>query len=256
MTTQPNTHIRSRRGDEAPADSLAPKAQSPQPTAVVFSAFTLIELLAVIAIIGILAGFLIVVLGGMSRYKYISAAKSEMAALQSALDSYKNDLGFYPPSNPDNNPLNYRANPLLFELSGVFSTNLSGAPGFQTRDGNYSVTAAQLNALCGLSGLVNCSRGAGDSAVPAKSYLTGLKANQVAYTNILGVSVPILVTAVGGPDQNNNPLGIPGANPWRYNATNPTNNPGYELYVQLKINGKKYLVCNWSKQTIVNSPLP
>ena len=46
-------------------------------------------------------------------------------------------------------------------------------------------------------------------------------------------------------------------NPWRYNSSNPTNNPGsYDLWIQLKIAGKTNLICNWSKQVQINSPLP
>ncbi len=46
-------------------------------------------------------------------------------------------------------------------------------------------------------------------------------------------------------------------NPWRYNSANPTNNPGsYDLYIQLRIAAKNYLICNWSKQVQINNPLP
>ena len=48
-----------------------------------------------------------------------------------------------------------------------------------------------------------------------------------------------------------------GINPWRYNSSNPTNNPGaYDLWVQLSISGKTNLICNWNKQVQYNSPLP
>ena len=46
-------------------------------------------------------------------------------------------------------------------------------------------------------------------------------------------------------------------NPWRYNSSSPTNNPGsYDLWVQLSIGGKTNLICNWSKQVQINNPLP
>jgi len=47
-------------------------------------------------------------------------------------------------------------------------------------------------------------------------------------------------------------------NPWRYNSSNPTNNPGsYELWIQLVFApGKSNLICNWTKQVQINSPLP
>ena len=47
-------------------------------------------------------------------------------------------------------------------------------------------------------------------------------------------------------------------NPWRYNSSSPTNNPGsYDLWLQLVVQpGQTNLVCNWSKQVQINSPLP
>ena len=49
--------------------------------------FTLIELLVVISIIGVLAAFVITVGSGVAKTKYISVAKSEMAAIETALES-------------------------------------------------------------------------------------------------------------------------------------------------------------------------
>jgi hypothetical protein len=72
-----------------------------------------------------------------------------------------------------------------------------------------------------------------------------------------GVPVTILITADGGPDVTYMPLGQSGINPWRYNSSNPTNNPGsYDLWVQLSISGKTNLICNWSKSVRTDSPLP
>jgi hypothetical protein len=62
---------------------------------------------------------------------------------------------------------------------------------------------------------------------------------------------------VGGPDAQYQPLGLPDVNPWRYNSSSPTNNPGsYDLWIQLAFGGKTNLICNWSKQVQINSPLP
>jgi general secretion pathway protein G len=60
------------------------------------SAFTLIELLAVITIIGILAGLTLGAAGAVRRHGATSTAKAEVAALQAACDRYFADYNSYP----------------------------------------------------------------------------------------------------------------------------------------------------------------
>jgi len=74
-------------------------------------AFTLVELLAVITIIGILAGLTLGAAGAVRRHGATSTAKAEVAALQAACDRYFADNNLYPsntsttPSDVD--PANY-----------------------------------------------------------------------------------------------------------------------------------------------------
>jgi prepilin-type N-terminal cleavage/methylation domain-containing protein len=60
------------------------------------SAFTLIELLAVITVIGILAGLTLGAAGAVRRHGATSTAKAEVAALQAACDRYYADNSVYP----------------------------------------------------------------------------------------------------------------------------------------------------------------
>jgi prepilin-type N-terminal cleavage/methylation domain-containing protein len=60
------------------------------------AAFTLIELLAVITIIGILAGLTLGAAGAVRRHGATSTAKAEVAALQAACDCYYADYNSYP----------------------------------------------------------------------------------------------------------------------------------------------------------------
>jgi prepilin-type N-terminal cleavage/methylation domain-containing protein len=60
------------------------------------AAFTLIELLAVITIIGILAGLTLGAAGAVRRHGANSTAKAEVAALQAACDRYYADNSIYP----------------------------------------------------------------------------------------------------------------------------------------------------------------
>jgi prepilin-type N-terminal cleavage/methylation domain-containing protein len=65
------------------------------------SAFTLIELLAVITIIGILAGLTLGAAGAVRRHGATSTAKAEVAALQAACDRYYADYSAYPLGTAD-----------------------------------------------------------------------------------------------------------------------------------------------------------
>ena len=63
------------------------------------SAFTLIELLTVITIIGILAGIVIGVGRRAGESGREARAKVELAAITTALESYKRQYGDYPRTN-------------------------------------------------------------------------------------------------------------------------------------------------------------
>jgi prepilin-type N-terminal cleavage/methylation domain-containing protein len=65
-------------------------------------AFTLIELLTVIAIIAILAGITFGVVKGVNERAAIGQAKSELAVLSQALESYKLQYGDYPQLGTNN----------------------------------------------------------------------------------------------------------------------------------------------------------
>jgi prepilin-type N-terminal cleavage/methylation domain-containing protein len=63
-------------------------------------AFTLIEMLVVIAIIAILAGILLPALGGVKRKAKIKIAKSEMNMIVAAIKEYESSYERYPASKP------------------------------------------------------------------------------------------------------------------------------------------------------------
>jgi hypothetical protein len=68
--------------------------------------------------------------------------------------------------------------------------------------------------------------------------------------------VAILIGAAGGPDQKYQPFGVSDLNPWRYVCPGTNNPSAYDLWMQLSISGKKYLICNWNTQPVTGSPLP
>jgi type II secretory pathway pseudopilin PulG len=208
---------------------------------------------------GVLAALLLPVVGAVKKHQYLYNTQAEMAKLETAIDRYKAAYGFYPPS-PTNPPTagnpSTLVNQLYYELVGTVLTNVGAL--YLTLDGSASIDVGQVpNAFTGIGGFVNCTKpGGGEDASVAKNFLSDLKPNQIALISN-NVAVTVLITAVGGPDATYQPLGVQDLNPWRYNSSSPTNNPGsYDLWVQLVIGKQTNLICNWTKQVQINSPLP
>ena len=64
-------------------------------------AFTLVEMLLVVTIIGILAALVIPKIVGRSEQARQTAARADIAAIKTALDAFEVDNGFYPKSIQD-----------------------------------------------------------------------------------------------------------------------------------------------------------
>ncbi len=96
------------------------------------AAFSLVELLFVLAIVSILAGLVVGVAKYASTKAATSRAQSEIAAMEMALENYKNDHGAYPPSTATRNSLSPPGNSGTIEMfnSGSLYTALAGGPKF------------------------------------------------------------------------------------------------------------------------------
>jgi len=214
-------------------------------------AFTLIELLTVIAIIAIIAALIFPVASTIKRQVILHSAQAQMAQLQTALERYKSVYGFYPPGSA-----RVLTNQLYYELEGTVRTNLSGVDSYMTLDHVSSIPVAILGSAfgAGVGGFMNCNKsGSDEAAARAQNFLTELNTNQFNAVTVGGIAVNLLVTPVGGPDSSYTPLGLPDMNPWRYLYPG-TNNPGsYDLWIRLAIAGKTNLVCNWARTVQINN---
>ena len=68
-------------------------------------AFTLVEMLLVLVILAVLAAIVIPKFSGRSQQAKITAAQSQIASIELALDSYEVDTGAYPQGNAGLNAL-------------------------------------------------------------------------------------------------------------------------------------------------------
>ena len=216
--------------------------------------FTLIELLTVIAIIGIVAALVFPVAGTVKQHVVIRSAQTQMAQLQTAIESYKSAYGFYPPASAW-----ALTNQLYYELEGTFPTNISGAPAYMTLDHLTSIPVASLSTVfgAGVGGFMNCEKpGAPPDAPHARNFLTEQNTNQFAAVNIAGTPVNLLVTPLGGPETTYMPLKVSDVNPWRYSYPGTNNAGSYDLWIQLVIAGKTNLICNWTRTVEINTSIP
>ena len=82
------------RARVTPPDSRPTKSRLPR-------AFTLVEMLLVVTIIGILAALVIPKIVGRSEQARVTAAHADIASIKTALDAFEVDNGFYPKSLQD-----------------------------------------------------------------------------------------------------------------------------------------------------------
>jgi prepilin-type N-terminal cleavage/methylation domain-containing protein len=256
------------RGPAAGPEAGAPPVSWLQPggdregqpgrTALRGRAFTLIEMLVVMAIIAVLASITMVGFGTIKKKMRISRVQAELARLETAIENYKQSLGFYPPDNALPRPANsqmdlsapwHAAAPLFYELSG---TVING-PNYQTVEGNETVSTNLIQQYFGRAGFANASA----DKTQVKNFLPTLK--DTGYKEaFVGVDVELLVAPVDGPGL----LPIPGGNawrsepsrpnPWRYVATKPVHRPGeFDLWVDIVIgssaNSPMYRISNWAE---------
>ena len=209
--------------------------------------FTLIEMLTVIAIIGLLAAFVMPITRAVSVSKVRNRARTELTNIETAIEAYKAKLGFYPPADPGQPT----TNTLYFELLGTKMDN--AATIYTTLDGSSSIAANAVSSTFGsqVGGFLNCTRpGGGDDTPAATAFLGGLKPAQ--YFEIVpgAPGVKILI----GPSAPGNQA----MNPWGYNSSNPAFNPKtFDLWIDIIIAGKTNRISNWTDQVlIVSHPYP
>lgn len=129
-------------------------------------AFTLIELLIVIAIIAILIGLTLGLVQGAKQRATIARAKSELAHLAQALEDYKRHYGDYPQTGSS------AANSQRVTIG---ANGLSAGPGINT------VQALFFNALIGVYGPV---------LNPTQGVRTALNGPVLADVNLLSLEIP------------------------------------------------------------------
>lgn len=222
--------------------------------------FTLVELLVVIAVIALLAALAMPVYNMVTTKSIIQRAQSERDALETAIGSYYRKYGYYPPGNAAASAANLPpalTNQLYYELVGA--TNNSATQTFTPLDNGSTISSATYSQVFGVGGIMNCTKGSGDDAIKAQSFLTG-RFGQLATNTINHEEVIVLATGA-----NSDPIykPMPGwtvpvgnANPWRYLYPGVNNPKSYDLWVQIFVAGKTNLICNWKDQPQYGSPMP
>src|SRR5436190_3297919 len=186
-------------------------------------AFTLIEMLVVIAIIGILASLVVGLSRTVSAKKRIARTTVELNRLVTWIQGYKDKVGTYPRDNRVRPELNL----LFYELAG--STNTGS--GFTTLLGP-SIDSATLNAKFNIASLANSSTDRSE----VKRFIEDLKPDA---TNSIDNAIISLVAPVEGPNGR--------VNAWYYLAPGTNNPNSFDLWADIIVNGKTNRIGNWKE---------
>ncbi len=220
---------------------VGPKARgsSPLPTKAA-GGFTLIEILVVIAIMGIIAAMVLTGAQYASKVKKETAVKAEREKLQSMIDNYQAKLNFYPPDNgwlATNlaflTPAVYEnltaSNALIYELTGVTNINSSQALVFNGKVISL-VLPGNFPKYFNRTGIANA-----DTSEPQNFFRPAPRLQD--YTNYPGTplnsydALGLLVPA---------PLTLNQPNFWHYDASSPRrhNQNSYDLWAEFLVGTK------------------
>jgi prepilin-type N-terminal cleavage/methylation domain-containing protein len=183
------------------------------------TAFTLIEILVVISIIALLAALVVYILPAAKEKSVRSRIKTELAGLETAINSYQQKRGFYPPDNTNNgalqpDPAAARTNSLYYELTG--------------QDPPAAVAAGVFNEL-GVAGIIN----SGDNS---QNFMKNLKLSAYAPSSS-NPNVTNLIVPYKGPQEPNR---------WYYNSSRPKyNTDSYDLWAEVIIGSNTNIIGNW-----------
>jgi prepilin-type N-terminal cleavage/methylation domain-containing protein len=203
-------------------------------------AFTLVELLVVMAVIAVLAALIFPAAGALKKLAAIKKARTELKQAELAIETYKGSFNHYPPDNPGNPELNQ----LYYELVGTTNT---GGTTYLTDSGRVIASPAAFFGP-NVSGFVNVSRGSGDEAQNSKNFVPGLKPSQYQEVDVGGKTGIVLGISSKGPLMLSDVNGI-SINPLRYVSTGPSNNSTtYDLWVDIIVGGKTNRISNWSER--------
>lgn len=204
-------------------------------------AFTLVELLVVISIIGIIAAMSVGAIRSASMKRDQSAVEAQKAKIILALEDYKGKFGSYPPDRPGTAVTNAHWNPLAYELGGMRRSGVN----FQAEtDPSHVVTPAMLLSYYGLTGLLNATPSA---TVRGKSFLnlkggTSKTADYVLITNGVPGMGPVMLLKVAAEHP------ALADNVWFYRSypTNGHNPKSYDLWAEIKKStGTTNTISNW-----------
>jgi prepilin-type N-terminal cleavage/methylation domain-containing protein len=192
--------------------------------------FTLIEMLVVIAIIGILAGLILAALPALKGSANRKRIGTELVKIETAINSYKAKKSVFPPDNP-NDP---KRPPLFYELTGTIQVaGPNNQPTYQSlyAPGDAALDVATLKTEFGIEGFVNTSP---DKSEVDNFFKAGLNPSDIRTEN----KVKILIAPYKGEGGD---LAV-----WHYNSSKPVHNPGeYDLWTEIIMGGKKEIIGNW-----------
>ncbi len=226
-------------------------------------AFTLIELLTVIAIISILAAMVTPLAGIATGKAKMARVNAELNGYITAIEAYKLEVGSYPPDHgrlrltATNDPAwrtNLAFNPLYYELGGATFSNTTPRSGlFRTVGQREEILPKDLEENFQRKGIQNSARLPGD--VPYKG--TSIKKTASREAEPIGsnknADIDLLAVPVPGPFmlKTRAEPGKPSVtfNPWFYDAstTNRQNRAGFDLWAEIVIRGHTNIIGNWKE---------